>query len=205
MTYPIRDGFKISVSGVESQEITDIKTSIGSSAANTNLPTEKAVKDYVDNLPLSEVDWVLNWNACLEVLDTPVDTRYIASYFVNRTGNMDAIILGCYNTHSGDSVTVATYSSTGEETILGSFTVTAKKENPIIVPFTNPLPVTFGQNVRFGFCFTTKHSDTRIYCNNMLTQSWNWRIRIFTGNSGDITWSDGTLVSTLPSIGFHFA
>ena len=154
---------------------------------------------------MSEVDWTLNWNACLEVLDTPIDTRYIASYFVNRTGNMDAIILGCYNTHRDDSVTVATYDSTGEETILGSFTVTENKENPIIVPFTNPLPVTFGQNVRFGFCFTAKHSDTRIYCNNMLTQSWDWRVRTFSGNSGDITWSNGTLVSTLPSIGFHFA
>lgn len=154
---------------------------------------------------MSEVDWALNWNACLEVLDAPVDTRYIASYFVNRTGNMDAIILGCYNTHNGDSVTVATYDSTGEETILGSFTVTSNKENPIIVQFTNPLQVTFGQNVRFGFCFTTKSSDTRIYCNNMLTQSWNWRVRTFAGNSGDITWSNGTLVSTLPSIGFHFA
>lgn len=49
MTYPIRDGFKISVSGVESQEITGIKTSISSTPTNTDLPTEKAVKDYVDD------------------------------------------------------------------------------------------------------------------------------------------------------------
>ena len=48
MSYPIRDGFTISVSGVESQEITGIKTTIDSEPSNTDLPTEKAVKDYVD-------------------------------------------------------------------------------------------------------------------------------------------------------------
>ena len=154
---------------------------------------------------MSEVDWALNPSACLEVLDIPVNTRYIATYFVDRTGNMDAIILGCYNTHQNDAVTVSTYDpSTGEETILGSFTVTSNKENPIIVTFTDPLPVVFGTNIRIGFCFTAKHADTRIRCSNMLTQSYNWRVRTFSGASGDITWGNGTAVSTLPSIGFHY-
>ena len=46
--YKILDGFSIVDSGVEGQPIHSIETEITASAVDTALPTEKAVKDYVD-------------------------------------------------------------------------------------------------------------------------------------------------------------